>query len=102
MFNELEYPSEFWKNLDVHEYKDKIGKMKKELATDNFGCLLFFLMCHGNKNVINFEKCKCGCEQKSMKRKDFELDFEKTEETKNIATVLFMNNCRDPEKENGN
>lgn len=98
MFNELNYKTETWENLDIHQFDDKIKKLKIEMESENYGCLLFFLMCHGNKDEIVLEKCKkknCfECKGRSMKREDFESYFDKPFTKHNIAIVLFMNNCR--------
>lgn len=98
MFDELGYKFETWHNLDIHEFEKNMNDLWCDLIDNNYGCLMFFLMCHGTLDTIDFEQCKrCNdekCKCKTMKRTQFEDHFQKTQDRKGIATILCMNSCR--------
>lgn len=97
MFYELGYEYETWTDLDIHSYNDKMKSLTNQLKTRKYGCLLFFFMCHGNENQLKLENCKKHCcHENVIKREEFENAFLKTEDTKDLAIILFMNNCRIP------
>lgn len=90
MFEKLGYDQEIWENENRESLEKKMEKLMKSLSDEIYGCLLFFVMCHGTEDDLELKKNK-------IKRSKFIDYFHKTEQ-KNIAMLLFLNSCREDVK----
>lgn len=88
MFKELRYDiQETWTDLDETELQNKLGTLMSGLNSEEDGCLLFFVMCHGDAKNLYLKNSK-------IERVEFYNLLVKNDGARDIPKIIFYNNCR--------
>lgn len=88
MFEELEYEIENpWVDINALVLEKKLKTLMNSIDSKEYGCLMFFAMCHASGNYLHLHESE-------LEREKIYEYFLTIKHMKNVATIIFHNNCR--------